>query len=309
MSEITYESVEALLQDAQEAQGLVRCVFRCPVTETLVEAEAELETGRELEDVCPGDQSLLGGLRNALGGLFSAALGKRESKSPVRVADGSTSSFTDSERKAGIVVAFRSVADRFVWDPQGQRWVSTEGAGELLSDFDRLLRTAPILTEHDRQIASQMLVEVARADGQVTETEWAFLASFIPTDLSSVDTCMEAARLTSAELDSVGLGAARETMVMLAWALAHVDHDLDQDEEEELFGYAKKLKVPRPRSIQLRDYARVFLLETAFQRAYAGGKVHERQLQEARVLGTQLGFDEASRAEAEESFKRRYGIA
>jgi uncharacterized tellurite resistance protein B-like protein len=308
MSEITYESVAALLQDAQESQGLVRCVFRCPVTQADVEAEGELEKGRELEDVCPGDQSLLGGLRNALGGLFSAALGKSESKPPVRSSEGEPSAFTDSERKAGIVVAFRSVADQFVWDAQGERWVSVEGAGELLTNFDRLLRAAPILAEHDRKIAAQMLVEVARADGQVTAAEWAFLASFIPTDLSSVDTCMEAPRLTADELDSVSQGAVRETMVMLAWALAHVDHDLDQDEEEELLGYGVKLKVSRERILELRDYSREFLLEAALQRAYPGGKVHEGRLAEAQSLATQLGFEDAGQG-AVAGFKRRYGIA
>lgn len=308
MSEITYESVEALLQDAQESQGVVRCVFQCPVTEATTEAEGQLESGRELEDVCPGDQSLLGGLRSALGGLFSAALGKREASAPIRSSEGETSSFTDSERKAGIVIAFKSVADQFVWDAQGERWVSVEGAGELLTNFDRLLRAAPILAEHDRKIAAQMLVEVARADGQVTEAEWAFLASFIPTDLSSVDTCMEAARLSAEQLDSVGLGAARETMVMLAWALAHVDHDLDADEEGQLFGYAEKLKVTRERALELRDYAREFLLEAALQRAFPGGKVHEGRLGEAQSLATQLGFEDAGAA-ALASFKRRYGIS
>lgn len=308
MSEITYESVAALLQDAQESQGVVSCVFRCPVTGGEVTSQGELEKGRELEDVCPGDQSLLGGLRNALGGLFSAALGKRESKPPIRSSEGETSSFTDSERKAGIVVAFRNVADQFVWDAQGERWVSIEGAGELLTNFDRLLRAAPILAEHDRKIAAQMLVEVARADGQVTEAEWAFLASFIPTDLSSVDTCMEAPRLTAEQLDSVGLGAARETMVMLAWALAHVDHDLDQDEEEQLFGYAAKLKVSRERALELNDYSREFLLEAALQRAFPGGKVHEGRLGEARELATQLGFQDEGQGVIA-NFKRRYGIA
>ena len=308
MAEITYSSVEALLQDAQEFAGSVRCTFRCPVTQADVEAEGALEKGRELEDVCPGEETLLGGLRNALGGLFSAALGKREAASPVRLPEGTTSPFSESERKAGIVVAFRSVADRFVWDPQGERWVSSEGAGELLGDFDRLLRLAPIQSERDRQVASRMLVEVARADGQVTETEWAFLASFIPADLSSVDSCMEAPRLTPEELDSVSLGAARDTMVMLSWALAHVDHDLDQDEEQRLLGYAEKLKVPRARALELRDYARTFLLEEALQRAYPRGKVSGGRLAEARVLAGQLGFDEAALAGAEADFRRRYGV-
>jgi uncharacterized tellurite resistance protein B-like protein len=307
MSEITYPSIEALLQDAQELEGAVRCTFRCPVTQAEVEAEGALVKGQELADVCQGDQTLLGGLRSALGGLFSAALGKREAASPVRLPEGAASPYSESERKAGIVVAFRSVADRLVWDPQGERWVSTEGAGELLSDFDRLLREAPILAERDRQVAARMLVEVARADGQVTETEWAFLASFIPTDLSSVDTCMAAPRLTSVELDSVSPGATRATMIMLAWALAHVDHDLDQNEEEGLLGYAEKLKVSRERALELRDYARAFLLEEAFQRAFPRGRVAQTRLDEARVLAGQLGFDEAALAAAEEDFKRRYG--
>lgn len=309
MAEITYSSVKALLEDAEELQDAVRCTFRCPVTEASVVATGPLEKGRELADVCTGDASLLGSLRSALSGLFSAALGSSDPvETPVRLAEGVESPYSEEERKAGIVLAFKSVSDRFVYDPQGERWVTSEGASELMTDFDRQLRLAPIRAERDRQIASRMLVEIARADGQVTPTEWSFLASFIPGDLSSVDTFMEKPRLTAEEFATASRGAARDTMVMLAWALAHVDDHLDEAEDERLLGYADKLKVPRERALVLRDHARTHLLETALLRAYPKGKASASLRAEALTLAEQLGLGEAGFAKAEAAFKKRYGL-
>ena len=309
MAEITFPTVKALLEDAEELQDAVRCTFRCPVTQASVVATGPLEKGRELADVCSGDTSLIGSLRSALSGLFSAALGAAPDETPVRLAEGVASPYSDEERKAGIVLAFKSVSDQFVYDPQGERWITSEGASELMTDFDRQLRLAPIRAERDRKLASRMLVEIARADGQVTPTEWSFLASFIPGDLSSVDTYMEKPRLTAEDFSQASRGAARDTMVMLAWALAHVDDHLDEAEDERLLGYADKLKVPRERALALRDYARTHLLENALLRAYPKGKVSAGERKEAQALAEQLGLGEAGFAAAEAAFKQRYGLA
>ncbi|MGE0711865.1 MAG: hypothetical protein AB7N76_31120 [Planctomycetota bacterium] len=309
MAEITYASIEPLLREAEELPRAIRCTFCCPVTGEQVVATGPLEKGRELEDVAPSGQGLLGTLRHALGGLFAAVLGSEEHEVEVaRAADAAFEPYTDSERKAGIVLAFRSAADRFVWDSQAQRWISVEGAGELLTEFDRQLKVAPIRAPGDRQVAARMLVEVARTDEQVTDTEWDFLGNFIPGDLSSVDTYMEAPPLTAVELDATSRGAVRDTMLMLAWALAHVDHQLDADEDEQLLGYARGLKIPETRARELQELARQFLLEKALQRAYPGGELDAARHQDALALGEQLGLERAAVEAFEERFRRRWGI-
>lgn len=309
MAEITYASIEPLLAEAEEGERAIRCSFRCPVTQAVTEALGPLESGVELADVSPGEGGLLNSLHNALGGLFSSVLGAAPSTLEVtRAADAAGEAFTDSERKAGIVLAFRTVASQFLWDPQAERWISLDGAGELLTDFDRQVRLAPIQAEVDRRVAARMLVEVARADDHVTSTEWDFLGTFIPGDLSSVQTYMEAPALTPEEFAETSGGAARETMLMLAWALAHVDDHLDDDEAARLMGFGAQLKIPEDRARELQGYAQRYLLETAFQLAYPKGQRKSGKHKEALALGEQLGMSEEAVAAFEERFKKRWGI-
>lgn len=257
MAVTTYASVKPLLSRAEEGPRAIRCVFSCPVTQCEIDAVGPLAEGTELEDVCPGEEGLLSSLQNVLGGLFASVLGGSRPTLEVTRADDAEEgqAYTESERKAGIVLAFRTVANQFMWDPQAERWISLEGAGELLTNFDRLLRLDPIHDEADRRVAARMLVEVARADQQVTPTEWGFLCSFIPGDLSSVDTYMEAPALTPEELEATSCGAARESMLMLAWRAAQIDDHLDEKETAQLMGYATGLKIPAERAHELQGYA------------------------------------------------------
>ena len=308
MAEITYESIEPLLKAAEEHPDHIRCTFACPVTGGEVPSLGALVKGVELEDVCQGaEEGLLGSLQSALSGLFSSVLGG-QSVEVTRAPDAQHPAFTDSERKAGIVQAFRAVANQFVWDPRTERWISAEGAGELLTDFDRMLKVAPIASEEDRKIAARMLVEVARADGQVTPTEWGFLTSFVPSAHGAVDTYMDAPPLTPEELDATDRGAARDTMLMLAWALAHVDHHLDEDETQQLLGYATHLKIPADRARELQTYARHFLLEQALQRAYPKGKLKKGPRKDALAHGKRMGLSDEEIAAFEERFKKRWGV-
>ena len=309
MAEITYESVEPLLKAAEEHPDHLRCTFACPITGGEVTSLGALAKGVELEDVCPGsDEGLLGSLQSALSGLFSSVLEGARLVEVTRAPDAEHEPFTDSERKAGIVQAFRAVANQFVWDPRTERWISAEGAGELLTDFDRLLKVAPITSEDDRKIAARMLVEVARADGQVTPTEWGFLTSFVPSAHGDLDSYMDAPALSSEEFDSTTRGAARDTMLMLAWALAHVDHHLDEDETQQLLGYANHLKIPAERARELQTYARHFLLEQALQRAYPKGKLKQGPRQDALALGQRMALSDEEIATFEERFKKRWGV-
>ncbi len=307
MIDISYAEVEPLLASAVQEGEVLRCTFRCPASGEEAEGRAPLIKGRTLEDVstveAPG---LLDGLRDAFGALFGGAVGGRGPGAGTAEAD--APQFTESERKAAALVAFDGVSSRFVRDGVTGRWLAASGAGDLLSDFARQLGMAPIRREHDRAIAARILVEVARADGQVTPTEWKFLAQFVPVEVSSVDACMELPALTAEDLDQASGGAARETMLMLAWALAFIDSDLDLDETHQLLTYARGLKIPEPRAFELRGYAQEHLLEEALRLAYRRGKVNAPRREEARGVGRRVGLDEPTIAAVEERLERRLGL-
>lgn len=303
MPEATYESIEPLIAATEVEGATVRCTFRCPVTKKEYDAEGPLVKGRTLADIS-SDQSLLGNLRVVLGSLLRGALGG----GPEASGEEGEESFSEEERKAGVLLAFRSIANKFVRDEETGRWIAAEDAGDLLCQFAKQLGIAPVLADQDREIASRMLVEVARADGQVTPTEWEFLAEFIPGNISSVDTFMMKPALKPAQMNEATRGAVRDTMLMLAWALAHVDEDLDPEEDDQLLSYARGLKIPESRAYELRDHARTYLLEHAFALAYPKGKLKAKRREEALAMGKRFGLEPSEIAEAEARLKRRLGI-
>ncbi len=311
--EITYVTVEPLIAQVQEDGETLVCSFVCPLTDRTYEGTGALKKGRTLEDVSTVERSVLDSVRHSLAFLLRGALedprcARALAGDAVMAHSGKHSSFSDSERKAAVVLAFKSASNRFVWDPKGKRWIAAAGASELLTRFARQLSVASVEEESDRAVLARMLVEIARADGKVTPTEWAFLGELIPGDITSVDTAMEQPDLSDKELDAVTKGACRDTMLMLTWALALTDEDMDTDETGQLLRFAKGLRIPEDRALELRLYAQLHLLDRSLLRAYPKGKLKTKRYNEAVALAKRIGLTSEQTAEAEVDFKKRSGI-
>jgi hypothetical protein len=311
--EITYPSVEPLIARVLEDGEALVCTFVCPLTDMTYEGTGALKTGRTLEDVSTVDRSLLDSVRQSLGFLLRRALetprsARAEAGDAAMTHSGKHSPFSRSERQAAVVLAFKTLSSRFVWDPKGKRWIAASGASELLTRFARQLEIASVQDVDDRSVLSRMLVEVARADGKVTPTEWAVLGDLIPGDITSVDTAMEQPDLSDDELNTVSKGACRDTMLMLTWALALADEDMDADETGQLLRFAKGLRVPESRALELRTIARLHLIEHSFGRAFPGGKLKQKRYDETLALAQRIGLTPEETAQAETDFKTRSGI-
>jgi hypothetical protein len=316
VSELSYDAIEPLIAAASEHGDELVVRFVCPVSEVFHEGTGKLRSGRTVADV--SRDSLGSWMRRNLGSLIAGALSPPKSsraeagaqalsKSGSMTLGGAASPYSPDERKAAVVLAFQSVAHRFLWDEVGERWVAVEGADALSTDFARQLEVAPVETEGDRRILGRMLVELARADGKVTPTEWKYLVELIPADTRSVDTAMEQPDLTADELDGTSRGASRDTMLMLAWALALTDEDLDVDETSHLDRFAAGLKIPSGRGRELRRFALDHLLDDAFLAAYKGKKPKPKLLEQARALGARMGLSASELAASEAAFKKRRG--
>jgi hypothetical protein len=311
--EITYDTVEPLIARVQEDGETLVCSFVCPLTDRSYEGTGQLQKGRTLEDVSTVERSMLDSVRQSLAFLLRGALEDPRSKralagDAVMAHSGKHSSFSESERKAAVVLAFKSASSRFVWDAKGKRWIAAAGASELLTRFARQLSVASVEEESDRATLARMLVEVARADGKVTPTEWAFLGELIPGDITSVDTAMEQPDLSEEELGKVSKGACRDTMLMLTWALALTDEHMDADETGQLLRFAKGLRIPEERAVELRRYAQRHLLDRSLLRAFPNGKLKGKRHKEALALAKRIGLTAEETAEAEVDFKKRNGI-
>ena len=192
--EITYQGVEPLIDEVEQVGDVLEVRFVCPLTGAPHMGRAKLEKGRGLDAISTVERGLFAGLRDTLALLLAGTLGSdksaraRAGEAALAASARLDTNFSDSERKAAALVAFRAVANRFRWDGKGKRWIASAGAGELLTRFARQLETAPVSAEADRAVLSRMLVEVARADGKVTPAGLIQLKERMPfADLSKLE--------------------------------------------------------------------------------------------------------------------------
>ncbi len=259
----TYDNLEPLVASVEEERDGVVVTFRCPVTGT--EAQARAAYGKDGFATKAGrvakagamDRVRIGIVRKvqqstgALGqlglGLGTQAAGKRFG--------GRDRPAKHSEKaiEGGVVAAFEEVAEDFRWDDDGERWVSKSAPTGEPSAFDRHVDANPVTTPHDREMLARILATIAGAEGNISDDEREMFTALAPgTDLEGL-----IAKWTPAaeDLQRTAPGPTRETMLLLAWALAATDEDLSSRETELLDWYAAALGVAAPRAAELRAIA------------------------------------------------------
>lgn len=319
MSQIPYETIQPLIANAEQRGSSMHVTFRCPVNGQTVEATGGLQKahgiGNRVAD--SAKRSVMYGLRNALSRSIRRALGygilgSVASSAAYGATSGtghsSSQSFSESDQKDAIARAFGSVSSMFVWDAQNNRYISAEAAGNVMTDFMRLLNTQPVTAPYDRGVVARMLTEIACADGSVGDEERGFLSGFLSPDLGTVDSLSQMQKLSPAELGETTAGSTRETMLMLSWALALTDQSLASDEALRLNDFANHLGITSERAHELRTYAQVYLVDQALGQVYAGGQRNEQAHAEVMAMAGRLGMDPTEAEKVDIRFRKRYGL-
>ena len=327
MPEITYESIKPLIAKEELQGSTMRCTFKCPVSDFSVDASGQCRQERSVAgQVAAGaarsaKASLMWSLRGAVAGAVGRLLGSgiagqvgrqaaySATQGMTRSAMSSQVSYSEAQKQAAVVEAFKQVSSSFMWDARNSRWISTKAGGEAVTDFARQLESAPITQRYDAGVLARMLTEIANADGQIGEEEKSFLAGFVPPEAGSVDDLLKKSPLSKVELEECALGNARETMLMLAWALALTDEDLADEERARLAAHADGLGIAPARAGELKKHAQVFVVDKAIEAAYAGGEADAEARKEITDLAARIGLapEEAERAEVR--YRKRLGIA
>ena len=317
MSQITYEMIQPLIASSNQQGSAMHVVFRCPVSGQTVESRGALQAANTVGNrvTKSAKRSMLYSLRNALSRALRSTLGygiagqvASDAARGAMNTSGSNVSYSDSDRQAAMVRAFQSVANQFVWDSQNSRYISAQSAGQVMTDFMQQLNSAPVGAPYDRGILARMLTEVAAADGVLADQERMFLSSFLPPDIGTVDSLAQMPRLSPAELAETSQGAARETMFMLAWAVAFTDENLSPDEANRLSDFAQGLGLSSERSVQLKSYAQVYLVDHALGGAYPGGQRNPAVHAEVMAMANRIGLDANEAERVDIRFRKRYGL-
>jgi tellurite resistance protein len=165
---------------------------------------------------------------------------------------------TQSELEEVTMRAFAHVAPNLTLIDN--RWVGllkNEHPGEF---FQRQLSAAPITEAYDLEVLVRVLLEVSRSDSNCRAEEKAFLQEVV-TDENLIARLQKAPRITVAELAEVSSMQVKQTVLMLAWAMAYADGSLDPEEMTHLTHLCQGFMLPEQRVRELQLAAKLSLLD------------------------------------------------
>ncbi|MCB9764034.1 MAG: hypothetical protein H6739_29960 [Alphaproteobacteria bacterium] len=322
MPEITYENVKPLITGVETQGRTVRVAFTCPVSGATLESSytlprdnstsSQIATRAKRSFFNQVRWSIARSVRRALGyGFVGRIVGDVISGAVdgvARDAANSTSVSKDEEQTAAVE-AFKRIARQWAWDDRNSRWITTQAARDTLSAFDQQIAAAPIAAAYDRSVAARMLVEVSSADGRITRDEEAFLLEFLDPEVGTPQDLAQRPPLSDAELNETSGGAVRETLLMLAWALALCDEDLAESETERLGAYARGLRLNPRQADAAKERAQLHILDQVLDRiVHFGGALDARAREQVQSAAARLGMSAAQAEVAEARFQKRRGM-
>ncbi len=316
----TQTNVAPLVQQLNASGRTVDVVFACPVTGRQVQARHTLPADRSVGAQVGQrmQRSLMWSMRSAIASAIRSTMGHgiagRMASDLAYTAMNeatrtrSSNSLSRREQDQAVLEAFAAVQGQFIWDPQRAGWVSRDAAQELMSDFDQQLSTHPVQHPYDRLIMARMLVEIARADGVLSSEEQSWLTDLITPDVGSIGDLSQRPPLSAAELGQSSQGGVRDSMLLMAWALALVDEEMDAAEQRALQGFARGLGLSAQREDRVRRIAQGWILDQALDRMFAWGGHDQHARQQLFTLAQRIGMGEREALEAEARFQRRKAL-
>lgn len=317
MSEPTYDSIRHLIQSEEQDRNTMKCVFKCPETGTTVEATAGISQGRGIKNVTQGavKRSLFSSLRRAVtttlySTLGSGFAGRAASEVGTQVMSNTRQGtlYSADDKKEATVQAFGRVASKFRYDADAGRWVGIPAGAVVETAFSKQLAEHPVSGRYEQGLLARMLVEIACADGTVSDDERQFLGDFIDPELGTIDDLAKRDKLNAVDLSEAAEGAVRESMLMIAWTAALSDEGLADSEQDRLTELAAGLNVTKDRAAAVRQLATSHLLEQAFAAAYPGGKRDDAAHAETLAYAAGLGVEAEDVQRADIRYRKRMGI-
>jgi hypothetical protein len=311
MTTKNYAQIQPLIANCEVNNRTVRVVFQCPVTGEQTTASHSLRRQAGISNTV--QRSVLYGIQNALSqtirsmfgyNIFGRIAGDVARQGLSSAQRNMQNTLSQGEQQQAVLAAFQSVASRFYFDPQRNTWVSKAAEKELFSPFDLQLNNSPVRHNYDRQLLGRMLVEIAMADGILAPAEESWLLSFLDPSMGSIQSISQRPKITSAELNTASKGPVRQTLLMLAWALALADESFVSSEHQRLNAFSSGLGLTNTQKKSAEEAAQGYILEQAMLAAFQFG-----QDQYARThiyeLGSRLGIPQDKVSLAEAQFLRR----
>jgi hypothetical protein len=157
-------------------------------------------------------------------------------------------------------------------------------------------------------VMARMLAEVAASDGNLEEEERSFFGYFITPDMGTLESIVQAAPLSPAELGECSQGPVRETMLMLTWALALSDGEIEAGEVGRLTTLAAGLVIPESRAVELRGYAMAYQVDAKLGAVYASGQRDQVVFEQIAAQAQQMGMSRDAIERVDIRYRKRFGL-
>ena len=290
-----FPSVQPLIASQKMLGGSLALTFRCPDSERAVRAQASLS------EPSPGKTSLWSALRRSAIGALSDALGRGVDDAM----KGEAVDYSREDVQQAVVAAFESVRTNFRWDPAEKRWFDSSVQA---TSFQKRLRDMPVTEPADQDVLIRTLLELSKSDGMVSAEELLFIGDFLTPSMGALENMIQKPDLSPDELART-TESARPSIMMLAWACAMCDENLDPAEVARLNEISAGFGLSATESDELRTDAQQFLLRHALSSVYTDGSRDEEAFAEVHFAAEKMGVGAEETAALDLVFREEIGAA
>lgn len=318
MKNITYESIEALIQEVSVEGSQVHCEFYAGPGQTL---SATSMVRRDKSKVSQVGRTVKRQLINRarsqasrsifrmLGGGVFGRTGAVVVRAAMTNNALTQNEPTESEIQHAVVDAFSRVASNYHYDQDKDEWffgednmVRSENTGDkgekqvfrpppvrvatpeppTQQETSRI--EGPVLNRFEKEVFARLLVEVADADGQLDNDESSLLEGLLPEELGSVDKIRNMDPISSTEARALS-AETRETIILHAFSLSYSDLQPHENEVGVIQEYAMLMGLSPAKIKELSKLAKIKMLELSLN--------EDIQRSELLSMARQLNIPEA----------------
>lgn len=288
---VTYESIKPHILEERLDGGKMFCKFQ--IENQTFEAMGSIKTvnkkgaariTNQIKNTAIGRMRtmVMGVLRRAVGGGFAATVTSMAGNEVIRQQTEGVR-YSAKEKESGTIKAFESILSEITYE--GGKW----RLAKEFSEFEKIIRRSPLNKAYDKKILARMLVEMAKADGNVSKEEKDFFNEFLNDDTGNLGSLMRAPSVSVVECEEISSDA-KENVFMLTAAVALTDDEFSDEERLKLDDYAQMLGFSDHKKDQLLRYAQDYTIESVVK---ARGNMNRDEIYE---FADKIGMD---RSEAE----------
>ncbi len=232
-------------------------------------------------------------IRTAVGGGIAGNTAAMVGNEVVRTKT-SGANYSAADKQDAVVEAFERISFNFYFDQEVKAWK----IARRLSEFVKRLKANPLTIPYDKKTLARLLLELAKADGQISPEEKNFFTEFLDEDTGTFAELMRAATLSKVELEEVSKEA-KENVFMIACAVTLSDKSFDEKEKAKLFEVAGNMSIADKKRDELLKMAQDYTIESAIE---SSGKMSREEIY---TFADKIGMDKSEAERAQIKFEKR----